>query len=90
MNFQEYDLGLVPSGKTVEVKLSNSAIVRIMNKANYIEYSLGYDHQFIGGYIKDSVYRAVIPNTEHWFVVVDLGGYCGNIISSARVLPDAD
>jgi len=88
MQFQEHDLGFVPVGKTIEVKLSNSAIIRIMDQYNYNEYRAGTDHHFIGGYIKQSIYRAVVPIAEHWYVVVDLGGYGGNVVSSARVLPD--
>lgn len=88
MQFQEYNLGLVPIGKTIEVKLSNSAIVRIMDQYNYTEYKSGEDHHFIGGYIKGASFKALIPCTEHWYVVVDLGGYSGSLISSVRVLSD--
>lgn len=88
MQFQEYNLGVVTINKTIEVKLSNSAIVRIMDQYNYTEYKSGEDHQFIGGYIKGSSFRAVIPFTEHWYVVVDLGGYSNSLISSVRVLMD--
>ena len=88
MQFQEYNLGVVPIGKTIEVKLSNSAIVRIMDQYNYAEYKSGADHHFIGGYIKGSTCRAVIPCTEHWYVVVDIGGYSGSLVSSVRVLSD--
>lgn len=88
MQYQEYDLGYVECGKKVEVKLSNSAIIRIMDYRNYQEYKSGNDHKFLGGYVSGKTHISIIPHNEQWYVVVDLGGYSGQISSDVRILPD--
>ena len=86
MNFVKYDLGNLSSGKIVEVSLSNAANVRLMNHQNFQRYSNGQQHKFFGGNVKQSPFKIAIPNLDHWFVAIDLGGYTGTIRSNVRVL----
>jgi hypothetical protein len=86
MQYQLYDLGNVERGKIVEVTLGYAANVRIMDSSNYSSFKNGRRHKYIGGYVKRSPYKATLPNTAHWYVVVDLGGYSGKVSSSVRVL----
>lgn len=86
MQFQHYDLGYVEARKIVEVTLGYSANVRILTSTNYANFKAGRRHQFIGGNVTKSPFRATLPTSGTWFVVVDLGGYSGKIKSSVKVL----
>lgn len=87
MQFQSYDLGTIDKGNIVEVTLGYAANVRIMDSSNFYSFKSGRRHRFIGGYVKQSPFKVTIPNTAHWYAVIDLGGYSGKIKSAVRVLP---
>jgi len=87
VQYQYYDLKTVEKGSIVEVTLGYAANVRIMDSSNYSNFKAGRRHQFIGGYVKRSPFRATVPRTTHWYAVVDLGGHAGKVSSSVRVLP---
>ncbi|NLN47800.1 MAG: DUF1883 domain-containing protein [Clostridiales bacterium] len=86
MQYQYYDLGNVLAGNIVEVSLGYAANIRIMDSSNYSSFKNGRKHRFIGGYVTRSPYKATIPHSGHWYVVVDLGGYAGKVKSGVRVL----
>lgn len=86
MEYRFHDLGNVEKGRIVEVTLGYAANVRIMDSSNYSNYKNGRRHNYIGGYVKRTPYKATIPHSGHWYVVIDLGGYGGKISSGARVL----
>ena len=87
MQFIQHDLGQRSGGEIVEVTLSSAANVRLMNSSNFQSYRNGRRHRYYGGYAKRSPVRLQIPNSGHWYVAVDLGGYSGRAGSSVRVLP---
>ena len=87
MNFSYYDLGQRNKGEVVEVQLSAAANVRLMNSSNYSNFKNGRRHHYYGGYVKTSPYRITIPNSGHWYVTIDLGGYAGKVNHSVNVLP---
>lgn len=89
MQHQKYDLGRREKGATVVVTLKNQANVQIMDERNYRIYSSGRGgrYEYIGGLVKKSPYRAVLPKSGHWYVAIDLGGYAGKVQSSVRVEP---
>jgi len=90
MNFQKYDLGNLQRGQIVEVTLKGSAAnVRLMDSSNFQNYRNGRRHKYYGGYVTRSPYRVTVPNSGHWYVAIDLGGYAGRISSSVNVLPGA-
>lgn len=82
-----YDLNNLRGGEVVEVQLANAANVRLMDSSNYSSYKRGSSHRYIGGYVQQSPYRMTVPNSGHWYVAIDLGGYAGKIKSAIRVLP---
>lgn len=87
MQYQYYDLKTVEKGNIIEVTLGHAANVRIMDSNNYSNFKAGRRHQFIGGHVTRSPYKAVVSRTTHWYVVIDLGGYSGKVSSSVRILP---
>ena len=89
MNFSYYDLGNLDKGEIVEVRLTAAANVRLMDSSNYNSYKNGRRHRYYGGYVKQSPFKIVVPNSAHWFVTIDLGGYAGSLKHSVRVLPGA-
>jgi len=88
MQFQKYDLGNLQKGQIVEVTLKGSAAnVRLMDSSNFQSYKNGRRHKYYGGYVTRSPYRVSVPNSGHWYVAIDLGGYSGRTSSSVNVLP---
>ena len=87
MQFIKHDLGQRTSGEIVEITLSSAANVRLMDSSNFQNYRNGRRHRYYGGHVKNSPFRLEIPNSGHWYVAVDLGGYSGRVGSSVRVLP---
>jgi hypothetical protein len=88
MRFSQYDLGQRQGGEVVEVSLSGSAAnVRLMDSSSFQNYRAGRQHRYYGGHATKSPVRLQIPNSGHWYVVIDLGGYPGSVRSGVRVLP---
>lgn len=88
MKFSYYDLGNLKGGEIVEVTLSGSqANVRLLDSSNFSSYKRGASHRGYGGLAKKSPVHLQIPNSGHWYVVIDFGGYRGNVRHSIRVLP---
>ncbi len=86
MQFIKHDLGQLSGGETAEVTITNAANVRLLNSDNFLKYRSGRPHRYNGGHYKESPVRFKIPRAGHWYVVVDLGGYAGEVGSSIRVL----
>src|SRR5829696_6650440 len=88
MQFVQHDLGQQPRGATVVVTLrGNAANVRLMDGANFRSYKAGRSHRYIGGLVKRSPYRLVVPRTGHWYLTVDLAGLSGKVNSSVAIEP---
>jgi hypothetical protein len=87
MNFTHYDLGMLEGGRIIEITLSgNSANVKLMDSNNFQSYRNGRKHTYFGCHVTRSPYKISIPNSGHWHIAIDLGGYAGNVNSSIRVL----
>ena len=90
MKYTVYQLGNLSRGNIVEVTLrGNAANVLLLDTSNYNNYKNGRRYRYYGGYVKSSPYIVVVPNDGRWFIVINLGGYSGQVRSSVRVLPGA-
>ena len=88
MKFTSYDLGSLSGGEVVEVTLSgNAANVRLMDSSNFSSFRAGRSHRYSGGHVTRSPVRLQVPNSGHWYVTIDMGGFSVSIRSSVRVLP---
>lgn len=88
MQFIKHDLGQLSGGEIAEVIITDAANVRLLDSDNLRKYKYGQRHKYTGGHSKTSPVRFQIPRAGHWYVVVDLGGYAGEVGSSARVLSE--
>ena len=86
MQFIKHDLGQLCGSEIAEVTIMNPANVRLLDSENLRKYRYGRIPSYIGGHYKESPVRFQIPRAGHWYVVVDLGGYAGEVGSSARVI----
>ncbi len=86
MQFIKHDLGQLSGGEIAEVSITNAANVRLLDSDNFLKYRSGRRHKYIGGHYKHSPVQFEIPRAGHWYVVVDLGGYPGEVGSDCRVL----
>lgn len=85
MKFLQYEFDL-SANDIVEVTLDKQANVRLLDEANFSQYRNGRQHRYHGGLARTSPTRINAPHAGHWYVVIDLGGYAGNVRASARVL----
>lgn len=85
-DFLHSDLGYVSADSVVVVDLGTAANVRLLDSSNFRRYRSGEKHSFYGGYFKKKPVKLAVPESGHWHVVVDLGGYGGRVEASVRVL----
>jgi Domain of unknown function (DUF1883) len=85
MNYlhQEFDIG---PNDVIEVSLDHAANVLLLDAANFEHYRSGRPYRYRGGYAKESPFRISPPRSDHWHLVVDLGGGFGTVRASASVL----
>lgn len=90
MNYLVWDLKQQSRGTRVQVTLAgNAANVRLMDSSNYSSYKAGRSHRYAGGLVKKSPIVLGVPNSGHWYLVVDMQGLGGRANASVRVLPSA-
>ncbi|MGO9972251.1 MAG: DUF1883 domain-containing protein [Solirubrobacteraceae bacterium] len=90
MDFVHYDLSQLSGGEVVQVTLANAANVRLLDEVDFGLYRQGGQYRYRGGYVTRSPYAIRVPAAGHWHLVLDLGGYAGQIRSSVRVLPPSN
>lgn len=86
MQFIKHDLGQLSGGEIAEVAVTNAANARLLDSESSLKYRYGHRHEYSGGHAKQSPVRFRIPRAGHWYVIVDLEGYDGQVGSSIRVL----
>jgi hypothetical protein len=85
MNFLQYDLHL-NTGDVVEITLDKQANVRLLDDSNFSNYKRGAQHRYYGGLVTTSPFRLPAPQAGQWHLVIDLGGYAGNVRASVRTI----
>ncbi|HSH81991.1 MAG TPA: DUF1883 domain-containing protein [Herpetosiphonaceae bacterium] len=80
---QEFDLS---ANAVVEVTLDRQANVLLLDSLNYQAYRRGGSYRYTGGLAKVSPARLRPPHAGHWHIVIDLGGYAGQVRAGVRVL----
>jgi len=86
MDFVHYDLNQLSGGQVIQVTLANAANVRLLDATNFSLYRQSGQYRYYGGYVTQSPYAVRVPVPGRWHLVIDLGGYAGQIRSSVRVL----
>lgn len=88
--FTKYDFPRLDKGSTVVVTLSHGANVRFMDSSNFNSYKAGRSHRYLGGLVKKSPFRIIVPRTGRWYVTVDQMGLKSSALrSSVTVEPPA-
>ena len=86
MNFTHYNLGFLAAGTIVTVTLSGTeANVKLLDESNFHAYKTRARHHYTGGHYRRSPAVLSVPNDGTWHVVVDLGGFVGNVRSGVQV-----
>ena len=88
MNYlhNEFDAG---PDDLIEVTLDAGANVQLMDPANFDNYRNGKRFHYYGGYVTTSPFSLRAPRQGRWHLVVDLGGFAGQVRASAKVIPNA-
>jgi hypothetical protein len=88
MRYRYYDLGEQEAGSAVTVRLRGSVCnVILLDRLNLGRYRAGEPFLYVGGHYRRSPVRLEIPDTDHWYVVLDLGGYKGRVRATIEVEP---
>lgn len=85
MKFLHYNFDLSPN-QLVEVTLDKPANVRLLDDSNFHSYRRRAAHKYFGGLAKQSPVKLRAPSMGHWHLVIDLGGYAGEVRASVRVI----
>ena len=88
MDFLHTDFQGGPSDTAV-VTLDSQANVMLLDNCNFQAYRRGAAFRYAGGLFKQSPVRLSPPHEGHWHVVVDLGGYVGNVRAGVQILRSA-
>lgn len=86
MQFLHNDLGQLDGDEVVEVTLDRAANIKLMDNNNFASYRTGRRHSYFGGYATRSPFRVAVPQSGHWHLTIDLGGYAGSVRAGVRVL----
>jgi hypothetical protein len=78
MNYLHYEFNLKPTDLVV-VELDKQANVLLLDGLNYQNYKTGKNYHYYGGLAKVSPIKLSPPRIGHWHLVVDLGGYAGQV-----------
>ena len=73
-------------GDLAVVTLDGQANVMLMDDINFSAYRSGRSYDYFGGLAERSPVRLAAPHTGHWNLVVDLGGYAGNVRAGVSFL----
>ena len=84
MQFLHYECHAGPEN-VIEVSLDRQANVRLLDDLNFSAYRGGRSHRYYGGRVTISPVRLSPPQSGHWNVVVDLGGYPGSVRAGVRI-----
>lgn len=85
MNYLHYELDL-GSDELVEVDLDKQANVRLMDEPNFTLYKRGQRHRYFGGLATQSPLHLKAPHPGRWHLVVDLGGFAGQVKAAVKTL----
>jgi hypothetical protein len=86
LRYAYYDLGEQREGSTVVVRLTgSSANVLLLDPKNFARYRAGQPFDHIGGLHKRSPVRLEVPHDDHWYAVLDLGGFGGQVQGAVSV-----
>jgi Domain of unknown function (DUF1883) len=85
MKFLHYEFHL-NRGDVVEITLDNQANVKLMSDWNFRRYRNQERHEYYGGLQTRRVQSIVAPDTDHWNLTIDRGGYGGTVRASVRVI----
>lgn len=76
-------------GDGFEVSLDSQANVLLLDDSNFSNYRAGSSYRYSGGLAKQSPVVLRVPHSGRWHLVVDLGGYRGNVRAGVSVLKAA-
>ncbi len=83
------DIGRHPAGAAVCVHLRGKAAnVMLLDARNFALYRAGQRFIFVGGFVRRSPVLLSVPEDDHWFLVLDHGGFRGRMrVQEVTVLP---
>jgi hypothetical protein len=85
VNFLHYSVEAGP-GYVIQVNLTGSANVRLLDPLNFAKYKLGKSYAATAGPETTTLVKFVPPFKGRWHIIVDLEGQGGGVRASVDVL----
>lgn len=77
--------GYFKKGDILNIKIDRKANVRLMDGSNFMKFKNGQAYTYFGGEAATSPFNIIVPRTDHWYIVIDLGGETGILSYSIKV-----
>ncbi len=77
------------AGDVVEVNCTHRCNVLVMGDSDFSAYRSRRSFRYLGGHFDRLPARIVVPHSDNWNIVLDLGGGSANIRSSMRIIKAA-
>lgn len=77
--------GYFKKGNILNIRIDRKANIRLMDAENYMKFKNGQAYSYFGGPAETSPVNITVPRTDHWYIVIDLGGQSGILSYSIRV-----
>ena len=93
MSYYKHHLGQCSKGVIIEVTISGTAYIRLVDTKNFHRYRLCRSFDYWGGIARKSPLRFRIPENGRYFVLVDTNGIGGKVNASVQTfqpLPAAE
>jgi hypothetical protein len=87
MSYLHYKVRVGPA-KSIQVKLTGNANVRLLDAVNYFKYRAGKPYQSSGGAAQQAVVNLQPPHPGEWHVIVDLKGQDSECRAFVQVLDE--
>jgi len=77
-------------GDVIRVSLDRKANVLLLDDEDYEGYRKGLWHRYYGGEARGPAVELPVPRSDHWHVVIDLGGFAGKVQAGVEVVEMAN
>lgn len=80
-----YKDGNFKKGDILNITIDRTVNVYLMDNINFSRYKNNNSFEYYGGVANTSPYNITVPNTGHWYIVIDLAGGTGILNYSIKV-----
>ena len=77
--------GNFKKGDILSIIIDRKVNIYLMDNINFTRYKNNNSCEYYSSASNNSPYNITVPRTDHWFIVIDLGGGTGILTYSIKV-----